>query len=273
MRDRNDLPVAGATVTFAIAGGRTVVFANGGSTLTVTTNATGRAVATGLRASISGAVQIDVQAAFQGQIAVATIQQTNVTQSAATSSSGSAAVGKTGGGFPRGAIFGIAGGAAAGVGVAVTRGKGERTFTAALSAPYTRNTVACTIVETWTGSLVLRLDVAANGSVTGNAMASFSTLLVSVSAPCSGSFPPGSGGPAGTPLMQVTGTTSRIVSSSKTTTQTPMAGPRIDEWTFSGNLTSDVVTGTLELLETYTEGTGSLARATFDVTGRSTLPN
>jgi hypothetical protein len=43
IRDRNDLPVSGATVTFAI-GGKNATFAGGVQTLTVTTNAAGRAV-------------------------------------------------------------------------------------------------------------------------------------------------------------------------------------------------------------------------------------
>ncbi len=69
--------MAGATVTFTI-GGNTASFAGGVQTLTVATNAAGQAVAAGVSPLASGAVQIQVTAAFQGQTAVATIAQTNV---------------------------------------------------------------------------------------------------------------------------------------------------------------------------------------------------
>jgi hypothetical protein len=64
VRDRNDQPVAGAIVRFAIRQGRGT-FA-GGRTLSVTTNAAGRAVATGLTPTGSGALQIAASATFQG---------------------------------------------------------------------------------------------------------------------------------------------------------------------------------------------------------------
>ncbi len=78
VRDQNNLPVAGATVTFTIQGGKTAVFAGGSQTLTVTTNAAGRAVAAAVNPLSSGTVQIQAAAAFQGQTAAATITQTNV---------------------------------------------------------------------------------------------------------------------------------------------------------------------------------------------------
>ncbi len=58
VRDRNNLPVAGATVTFTIGGGQGAAFAGGAQTLTVTTNSAGRAAAAGLQAMRSGAMQI-----------------------------------------------------------------------------------------------------------------------------------------------------------------------------------------------------------------------
>src|SRR5688572_25383858 len=48
VRDRNDLPVAGAVVTFSVRGGQAATFAGGSPTMTVTTNAAGRAVASAL---------------------------------------------------------------------------------------------------------------------------------------------------------------------------------------------------------------------------------
>ena len=78
VRDQNNLPVPGAVVTFTISGGKQAAFAGGSQTLTVTTNAAGRAAASAVSPINSGAVQIQVQATFQGQTAAATIAQTNV---------------------------------------------------------------------------------------------------------------------------------------------------------------------------------------------------
>src|SRR5262245_3215723 len=47
VRDRNNLPVSGALVTFSIEGGKAATF-GGASTLTVATNAAGQAAVTGL---------------------------------------------------------------------------------------------------------------------------------------------------------------------------------------------------------------------------------
>lgn len=83
VRDRNNLPVAGATVTFTIGSGQPAAFAGGVQTLTVTTNAAGQAAAASVTPLGPGAVQIQVQAAFQGQVATGTIAQTNVAAAAA----------------------------------------------------------------------------------------------------------------------------------------------------------------------------------------------
>ena len=77
VRDRNNLPVPGAIVTFSIEGGTAASF-GGASTLTVATNAAGQAAVTGMTPATAGAFQIQVSAAFQGQVASATIAQTNV---------------------------------------------------------------------------------------------------------------------------------------------------------------------------------------------------
>jgi hypothetical protein len=135
VRDRNNQPVAGAIVRFAIREGRGT-FA-GARTLSVTTNAAGRAVATGLTPTGSGALQIGASATFQGQTAVATITQTNVmtaAQAAAaagggtsgTSASGGAAGGGGGGGVS-GTTLGVVGGAVAGGALVATNvlGGGE----------------------------------------------------------------------------------------------------------------------------------------------------
>jgi hypothetical protein len=138
VRDRNNLPVAGATVTFAISGGQPAAFAGGLQTLTVTTNAAGQAAAGGLNALGSGAFQIQVQAAYQGQIATAAISQTNFATAAAAAQAGSAASGAGGsttgaaggaaggGGGISGTTLGIVGAAVAGGAVAATQVVGGR---------------------------------------------------------------------------------------------------------------------------------------------------
>ena len=115
VQDVNNRAVAGAVVLFTLpdrgAGG---IFPNGSTSLTVTTDAQGRAIATGLRTNnIAGRFQIRVDASYQGQRANATITQSNAMTTAAA---GGGASGKLI------AILAIAGGAAAGGAIAATRG-------------------------------------------------------------------------------------------------------------------------------------------------------
>lgn len=81
VRDRNNLPVAGVVVLFTIqpggGGASTAAFANGQSVFTATTNASGRAISSGLQTLRAGDVQISIQANYQGQAATQTIRQTN----------------------------------------------------------------------------------------------------------------------------------------------------------------------------------------------------
>ncbi|MEY4094546.1 MAG: hypothetical protein RLZZ53_1745, partial [Acidobacteriota bacterium] len=101
VRDQNNLPVGGATVTFAVAGpGGTAA-----STLTVTTNTAGRAALAGVMPTATGPMQISVTAAFKDLAAALIISQTNV----ATLTT---AAGVTGG--ASGAAAGGGGGSAAG---------------------------------------------------------------------------------------------------------------------------------------------------------------
>jgi hypothetical protein len=132
VRDRNDLPIAGVPVTFSISSGGATF--GGAQTLTVVTNAAGRAVAAGLAPTSNGALQIAASAAFQGQTAVATIAQTNVMTAAqaATATAGTAAASSTGAGASSGglsnvAVAGLAGGAGAGALVAVVAARSDET--------------------------------------------------------------------------------------------------------------------------------------------------
>jgi hypothetical protein len=127
VRDQNGLPVPGAVVRFTIGGGN-ASFTGGSQTLTLTTNAAGRAAASAVNPLASGSVQIQVQATFQGQTAAATIAQTNVVTAAQVSgvAAAGAAGGAAGGGVNGLAIAGIAGGVGAGAAVvAVQKGNAD----------------------------------------------------------------------------------------------------------------------------------------------------
>ena len=185
VRDRNDQPVAGAVVRFAIQGGRGSF--NGARVLSLTTDVAGRAAATGLTPTASGALQISASAAFQGQTAVVAIAQTNVMTAAeaaavaaggATSSGGGAAgaggaAGGGGGGLSATTIA-IIGGAAAGGAIAVkavTDGSGNgTTYTGTYSGQIimATTTPGCTFVETLTGKVTIQLDDTAT-TVSGTA--------------------------------------------------------------------------------------------------------
>lgn len=123
VEDENHKPIAGAAVVFLLPDqGASGVFANGAHTLTVTTDAQGRAIAHGFHPnSVSGKLQMRVTASYQGKTANATISQTNVV--------GAAAAGAAGAGISAKliAIIAIAGAAAAGGAIAATRGGGHST--------------------------------------------------------------------------------------------------------------------------------------------------
>ena len=126
VQDENNRPVAGAAVVFALprtgAGG---AFANGSRTLTVTTDANGRAVAQNFRPNnTAGAFKIEVSASFQGQTAAATISATNASGAAATAGTAATAGAAGGGGGISAATIGIiagAVGAATAAGVIISR--------------------------------------------------------------------------------------------------------------------------------------------------------
>ena len=134
VQDENHRPIAGAVVLFTLPDrGASGTFANGATSMTVTTDAQGRAVATGLRPnSVPGKLEVRVNASYQGQTASATIAQTNVLGAAAAA--GGAGAGKII------AILAIAGGAAAGGIVAATRNKSSTP-----STPSTPGTVPTVI--------------------------------------------------------------------------------------------------------------------------------
>lgn len=118
VRDKNNLPVSGAVVNFTTPNtGATAVFSNGSHTLTLVTDSTGRAVATGMHPVSTGAFHIAVSAAVQGHVAAtATIAQANFLTAAAATGAGAAGAGAAAGsvaGISVGVVAGIAGGLAA----------------------------------------------------------------------------------------------------------------------------------------------------------------
>src|SRR5215469_1389837 len=95
VEDENRKPVAGAVVVFSLpsqgAGG---TFANGAQTLTVTTDAQGRAVAQGLRANrIAGKWEMRINASAGNRTGVVTVSQTNAAAAGAAGGAAGAAAG------------------------------------------------------------------------------------------------------------------------------------------------------------------------------------
>jgi len=124
VRDRNDLPVAGASIVFFLGGG-SATLNNGVRQVTLTTDAAGRASVT-VNPVSRGAVQLQVRASYQGQTATTTINQTNFQTAAQAaqagkspgsqsgSQAGTSAGGAAGAGAAGGAAAGAAGAAAGG---------------------------------------------------------------------------------------------------------------------------------------------------------------
>ena len=270
VRDRNDQPVAGATVRFAIQGGRATF--NGARTLTLTTNAAGQAAATGLTPTGTGAVQIGASAAFQGQTAAVTITQANVMTAAEAAAAGSAAsTGSTGAGANAGAgtaaggggglsgtTIGVVGAAVAGGAVAATQvagGEGGTWY----SGQYSGQTVdvlspngACAITVAHSGTVKIELTVADSGAVSGQGEVSGTMQVVAGSAGC----------PTGTALAPIGSTQNHgccnpnpAVTGSRAsiTFNDSHPGGAGTNWTytFTGALNDTDITGTFTLTTTY----------------------
>ena len=162
VRDRNDQPVSGAIVKFAIQKGKASF--DGARTLTVTTNPAGRATATGFTPIGSGALKIGATATFQGQTGAATIAQTTVMTTAA------------GGGLSPLAIAAIAGGSAAGAVLAKNAVASGRTFSGPIDGQIVMNIVtvsaagssaSCASTRSFRGTVTIQLKEHGDGRVTG----------------------------------------------------------------------------------------------------------
>ena len=126
VRDRNDLPVAGASVVFAVAAGRATLN-NGVQQVAVVTDATGRATVS-INPLARGAADVQVRATWQGQTATTTIRQTNVASAQEAAQTKPAAEAASTG-LSAGVIAAIVGGGVAGTALAVKAGGGTSNST------------------------------------------------------------------------------------------------------------------------------------------------
>jgi len=242
VRDRNDQPVAGAIVRFAIRSGRATY--SGARTLSVTTDAGGRAVAAGFAPSGTGGLQIGATAAFQGQTAAITIAQTTVTtaaQAAAASSAAGASAGG-GGGLSTTTIGVIAGAAAGGTIIGVKALGGGTAFRGNYSGQIVMTSgiapgPTCTFVETLTGSVTITLDDPS--SATGTAEVKEQS---SVTGGNCGNLGNAANDDAQGPLS---GTPGNLTFDLQKTSSLPGGNNRIKPWSFVGQLNGNEITGVL----------------------------
>ena len=274
VRDRNDLPVPGVAVTFAVQGGKTAAFAGGAPTLTVTTNAAGQAAAAGFHPLASGAVQIHVQAALQGQTAAATIAQSNfLTAAEAASATGAGAAGGAAGGSSgaagaaAGAVAagaaasgggisattigligaGVAGGAVAATQLGKSGGSQDNgVFVGAFAGNIQMDFPGCTRVERHSGTLRMEIDTS-NGSLAGSNARIDDGIEAVVSTTCSGGGQPGTSLSWGMPTAPVTGSLDNLAFAQQVTG--PTTDPSITGtmlFRFAGSATTSAVTGTFQ---------------------------
>lgn len=266
IRDRNNLPVAGATVTFSI-GGQGASF-GGLSTLTVTTNAAGQAAAVGFAPTAAGAIQINASALVQGQALTATITQTNVMTAAqavgAAGATGGASGGAGGGGAATGGAaaggggisgttIGIVGGAVAAVGggalIATQVVGGTREFAGNVSMDLTLVFGGvCTRLERYTGLVAIEFDDFDKDPLNGRATIEDGRLnYISTSAGCTTGPQAGQSTPWGMDPTTASGPASNITFSS---TQNVAGtgtnnGGAVLTISFQGAKSGESVTGTL----------------------------
>jgi hypothetical protein len=130
--DRNNLPVAGAEVLFTSPHkGPSVTFLNGSRSMTIVTDAKGRAAPVGLKPLTVGKFQISVSASFRSQRATASIPMTNVMTTAATTGAGPRSGKSKVSPAMIGVLVGVGAAAAVGIGVGLGSHHGSSSSTAA----------------------------------------------------------------------------------------------------------------------------------------------
>ena len=301
VRDRNNLPVPGASVTFTVGSGQPAAFGGGAQTVTVTTNASGQAAATGFNATGAGKVTIQVQAAHQGQIASAAITQTNFVTAAAAAAAGvaattaGAAAGSTGGAGAAGAagVTGAAGAGAGGgislttialVGGAVAGGVvvaqqtgvlgGKVSYTGPVNGQYVWTNsgrtdigtpVVCAFTRSITGTVTMELD---EDGTSGRAAVSTTHTDLSVTAIAGGfcNFNPQTRQHGAE--VQVSGGPSAL-SFSHSETGTGTNQNATIRFAFSGSLSGSTITGSLTF---ETQGQTTSPGGPFTSTASTTIP-
>ena len=268
VRDRNNQPVAGAVVRFAIRGGRATF--GGSKTLAVTTDLGGRAAAAGLLPTGSGALQISAAATFEGQSAAAiTIAQTNVMTAAqaaqigaaASGSSGSGSAATTGGAASGGGggvsattigVIGAAGAAGAVAAVKLSGGLsgGPTHYLGRFSGPEIEGPPGdfCERTLMFSGSVEMNLDASENGAVTGDASVSGDTTITAINPRCAVPLPVNDKfSSGGAPISGSAGNVafSKEVPSPYSANQFSAAGVQTDFYEFTGVLNGGTITGTL----------------------------
>lgn len=275
VRDRNDQPVAGAIVNFAVRSGRATF--GGARTLSVTTNAAGRAVAAGLTPTGTGTLQITATAAFQGQSAAAvTIAQTTV-QTVAEAAAASSA-GGSGGGLSLTTI-GIIGGAAAGGLVAVDRlGVTGKKYVAQFSGTLLMVFSAqCNREERQNGKIQIELSDE-GGAVDGSAAVDMDIVYGTYSCgnPAAGAPQPGDRDSFGSGSARLSGAATNFTFTKEASNRFPASGNfagGVNAYSFSfvGSLNGSEITGVLTVTRTITnDGSAAPGRgtATYSVTLR-----
>jgi len=270
VRDRNDQPVSGALVRFAIQKGRASF--NGARTLSVTTDAAGRATATGLTATGRGALQITASAAFQGQTAAVSIAQTSVMTAAEASSLASVpAAPVSGGGLSHLAVAAIAGGAAAGAVLAKNALASGRTFSGPIDGQFVMTTVtvstagsgSCASTRSIRGTVTIQLKEHGDGRVTGSLTTSATETEI-------GS--PGCGfGTGGVNMSGDIGGTAQGISFTHRASFTSFLAVT-STLTFTGALDNGVITGTLTYSEVSSGQQAPPANGAINGSGTATIP-
>lgn len=171
VRDRNGLPVAGALVTFTIGGGRNAAFGGGLQSLTVTTDAVGRAAASALTPTGTGMLQIEVVATHRGETAATTIAQTNYATPSDAVRAGRATAGAAGGALVAGGstggglsplVIGLLAGGVGGAAIVAVRTLGDNGETPTPSA------TGRTYTGGVAGTMIVNFNIIDPGVVTRN---------------------------------------------------------------------------------------------------------
>lgn len=131
VRDRTNMPVAGASVTFTAPNDDpSATFLNGSRSETLVTDQTAQATVASMKPEGTGTFKLTVTASFQGQTATATITQTNVmtaAEAARAGARGTPVAGSATSGLSNKTVIGIVAGvvvaAAVGIGVGLSGGK------------------------------------------------------------------------------------------------------------------------------------------------------